>query len=144
MRNFLAAILLSMIFTHTPLLAQEETTSRTAGSGTATGQETSTAHKLAGWWEEYSPSSNIVHFSEDGTFKLMLKKDEIMNMRSLPGTWKLLEDGNLELTVTLGEKSMTRVQKLGFENGEMLLTSPDGSVTRHRRHSGVLPEAYNW
>lgn len=109
----------------------------------ATTQDAATA--LAGWWEEYAPSSNIVQFRPDGTVKVYLKKDEIGTLRTLDGTWKLENDQTtIEMVFTVRERSLTRRAQISFEGPEMVITENGSKQTRHRRHSGQLPAAYNW
>lgn len=109
----------------------------------ATPQDATTA--LAGWWEEYSPSSNIVQFLPDGTVKVYLKKDEIGTLRALDGTWKLESDQTtIEMVFTVRERKLTRRAQISFEGPEMVITENGSKKTRHRRHSGQLPAAYNW
>lgn len=103
------------------------------------------AATLAGWWEEYSPSSNIVQFRPDGTVKVYLKKDEIGTLRTLDGTWKLDSDQTtIEMVFTVRERTLTRRAQISFEGPEMVITENGSKKTRHRRHSGQLPAAYNW
>lgn len=102
------------------------------------------AAALAGWWEEYSPSSNIIQFLPDGTVRLYLKKGEIGNLRSLDGTWKLGDDkATVRMVFSVAGKSLDRSATLSFEGAEMVLTD-GGTQTRHRRHSGKLPAVYSW
>lgn len=102
------------------------------------------AAALTGWWEEYSPSSNIVQFLSDGTVRLYLKKGEIGNLRSLDGTWKLgADDASIQMVFSVSGKTLDRSAKLSFEGAEMVLTE-DGTQTRHRRHSGKLPAIFAW
>lgn len=103
------------------------------------------AQALAGWWEEYSPSSNIVYFGADGTVKLHLKKGEIGNLRTLDGTWTVADDGkSVRMIFTVNGQTLDRRAALAFPGKEMVLTDPDGTLTRHRRHSGKLPDKYVW
>lgn len=102
------------------------------------------AAALSGWWEEYSPSSNIIQFQPDGTVRLYLKKGEIGNLRSLDGSWKLGGDKTtIQMVFSVAGKTLDRSAKLSFEGAEMVLTE-DGTQTRHRRHSGKLPATYIW
>ena len=103
------------------------------------------ATALAGWWEEYSPSSNIVQFLPDGTVRLYLKKDEIGALRSLDGTWKLENNQTtIEMVFTVLGRTLNRQAQIAFEGAEMVLTDSGAKKTRHRRHSGQLPAVYRW
>ena len=100
--------------------------------------------RLTGMWMEYSPSSNLVRFERDGGTRLYLKKGEIGNLRALEGTWSVSESGILTVTYTVATKSITLEARLTFEGEEMVLTESDGAQTRHRRHTGPVPEIYLW
>ena len=106
--------------------------------------DASLGDRLVGVWREYSPSSNIVRFEKDGSTKLYLKKGEIGDLRTLDGKWIVSDDGMLSITYTVGEKSMTLQARLSFEGEEMVLTEASGERTRHRRHTGPIPEIYIW
>ncbi|GAB1264054.1 hypothetical protein [Aurantivibrio infirmus] len=99
---------------------------------------------LVGWWEEYSPSSNIIRFSPDGIVKLMLKKGEIGNLRSLDGTWEMSDDGAIQMVFSANGKTLSRNGTIIFVNDEMILIDENGSKTKHRRTTDVLPEQYVW
>lgn len=109
------------------------------GSGTG-----DPAAMVVGWWEEYSPSSNIVHFSHDGTVQLLLKKGEVGDLHSLDGTWRISHDGVLHIVFSLSGRTLARDARISFKNDEMILTEAEGTETRHRRHSGVLPGEFTW
>lgn len=100
--------------------------------------------KLTGWWKEFSPSSNLIHFAQDGSVRIMLRKGEIGNLRSLNGTWKITKKNIVHLVFHARGKTMERDEKLSFKGDEMILTNWKGAKTRHRRHSGPLPEKYDW
>lgn len=100
--------------------------------------------RLVGVWREYSPSSNVVKFDQDGTTTLYLKKGEIGDLRTLVGKWSVDDDGMLSIVYTVGEKSMTMQARLSYEGEEMVLTEASGERTQHRRHTGPIPEIYVW
>ena len=102
------------------------------------------AAKLVGWWEEYYPSSNIVHFAQDGTVKLMLKKGEIGDLHVLEGTWTILDDQVIKMSFTANGNTLVRSLKLSVTDSSMILTEADGTQTKHHRHSGELPTEYVW
>jgi uncharacterized protein (TIGR03066 family) len=110
----------------------------------ADGSSYNQSAKLIGWWEEYSPSSNLVHFTQDGTVRLLLKKGEIGNLHSLDGTWKITRGSNIQMVFSLNGKTLVRDGTLSFQSDEMLLIDKSGNKTRHRRHSGAIPEKYLW
>lgn len=100
--------------------------------------------RLVGTWREYSPSSNIVRFEKDGATTLYLKKGEIGNLRTLDGKWTVSDTGMLSIVYTVGEKSMTLQARLSYVGEEMILTEASGEQTKHRRHTGPIPEVYVW
>jgi hypothetical protein len=100
--------------------------------------------RLVGVWREYSPSSNIVRFDKDGTATLYLKKGEIGNLRTLDGKWSVDESGMLSVVYTVQGRSMTLQARLSYEGEEMVLTEAGGERTKHRRHTGPIPEIYVW
>lgn len=100
--------------------------------------------RLVGVWREYSPSSNIVRFDKDGTTTLYLKKGEIGDLRTLNGKWNVDGSGMLSIVYTVGERSMMLQARLSYEGEEMVLTEASGERTKHRRHTGPIPEIYVW
>ncbi len=102
------------------------------------------ATQLVGWWEEYSPSSNIVYFSEDGTVRLMLRKGEIGDLHELVGTWEILDNQVIQMSFSANGNTLVRDAKLTVSDDSMTLTDESGGKTRHRRHSGKLPQEYVW
>jgi hypothetical protein len=110
----------------------------------AAAADVSLGDRLVGVWREYSPSSNIVRFEKDGTTTLYLKKGEIGNLRTLDGKWTVSDTGMLSIVYTVGEKSMTLQARLSYEGEEMILTEASGEQTKHRRHTGPIPEIYVW
>jgi hypothetical protein len=110
----------------------------------AIGADSALGDRLVGVWREYSPSSNIVRFEKDGSTKLYLKKGEIGDLRTLDGKWKVSDAGMLAITYTVGEKSMTLEARLSYQGEEMILTEASGEQTKHRRHTGPIPEVYVW
>ena len=102
------------------------------------------AAKLVGWWEEYYPSSNIVHFAEDSTVRLMLRKGEIGDLHELVGTWKILDNQVIQMSFSANGNTLVRDAKLTVSDDSMTLTDESGGKTKHRRHSGKLPEEYVW
>jgi hypothetical protein len=100
--------------------------------------------RLVGVWREYSPSSNIVRFEKDGTTTLYLKKGEIGDLRTLDGKWTVSDTGTLSIVYTVGERSMTLQARLSYDGEEMILTEASGEQTKHRRHTGPIPEIYVW
>lgn len=134
--RLLVLALLGFLQPMLPAHAQEPTTrASTPDAATA----------LAGWWEEYSPSSNIVQFLPDGTVRLYLKKDEIGALRTLDGTWKLENNQTtIDMVFTVLGRTLNRSAQISFEGPEMVLTENGAKKTRHRRHSGPLPAVYRW
>src|SRR5690349_12216681 len=63
--------------------------------------------RLVGVWREYSPSSNVVKFDQDGTTTLYLKKGEIGNLRTLDGKWSVDDAGMLSIVYAVAGKTMT-------------------------------------
>ena len=110
----------------------------------AVGADSSLGDRLVGVWREYSPSSNIVRFEKDGSTKLYLKKGEIGDLRTLDGKWSVSESGMLSVIYTVGAKSMTLEARLSYQGDEMILTEASGEQTKHRRHTGPIPEIYVW
>jgi hypothetical protein len=106
--------------------------------------DASLGERLVGVWREYSPSSNVVQFDKEGNTRLYLKKGEIGNLHTLDGKWTVSDTGMLSITYTVGEKSMTLEARLSYEGEEMILTEASGEQTRHRRHTGPIPEIYVW
>jgi len=102
------------------------------------------ATRLVGWWKEYSPSSNLIHFSQDGTVKLLLKKGEIGDLHSLDGTWAIVKESNVQMVFSANGETHARDATLSFSDNEMILIEADGTETRHRRHSGAIPKKYLW
>lgn len=104
-----------------------------------------TTSMLTGYWEEYSPSSNIVLFTADGTVKIMLKKNEIGDLRTLDGKWKMVSDDTINMTLSAhGQTFFSADTKIIFRNNEMILIDKNGDQTKHRKHSGKLPPQYVW
>lgn len=138
------ALAASLAFCGFALPALQAHAQGTPAAAAAVAQDTATA--LQGWWEEYSPSSNIVQFLPDGTVKLYLKKGEIDELRSLDGTWKMESDGKtIEMLFTVRGRTLTRRAEISFDGAEMVINEKKAArPTRHRRHSGQLPEAYLW
>lgn len=100
---------------------------------------------LPGYWEEYSPSSNLVLFTADGTVKILLKKDEIGDLRTLDGKWKMLNADTINLEFSLLDRPFLSTNaKVSFRAGEMILTDKQGQETKHRRHTGKIPQQYVW
>jgi len=110
----------------------------------AIGADSALGDRLVGVWREYSPSSNIVRFEQDGSTKLYLRKGEIGDLRTLDGKWAISDDGMLSITYTVGAKSMTLHARLSYQGEEMILTEASGEQTKHRRHTGPIPEIYVW
>ncbi len=134
--QLLVLTLLALLQPMFPAHAQEAPAKASAQDASAT---------LAGWWEEYTPSSNIVQFLPDGTVRLYLKKDEIGALRTLDGTWKLANDQtSIEMVFTVLGRTLNRQAQISFEGAEMVLTDSGAKKTRHRRHSGQLPAVYRW
>ena len=75
----------------------------------------SSEEALAGWWEEYAPAPNIVHFGADGTVSLYLKPGEVGTLRKMVGTWKIQKGGLLQMRWAarwcVGSASRSRAQK---------------------------------
>lgn len=99
--------------------------------------------ELVGLWMEYKPSVNLISFTGDGKVKLFLKKGEVGDLRAMHGTWTV-KNGVMSATFTVNDVPISNAGKVSFDNGEMLLTDGNGVVTRHRRHSGAIPEHYIW
>ncbi len=99
---------------------------------------------LVGWWEEYAPSSNIVHFGADGTVVLYLKQGEVGPLRGLKGSWKIEDDGALQMRFVVRGHTQNSRLNVTFPGSEMVLEDANGVLTKHRRHSGKLPESYLW
>ena len=107
-------------------------------------KEVSLREDLVGMWEEVSPSSNLVLFAKDGSWKLYLKKGEISDFRSLNGEWTLSYDRKLTIKFTMMGQTKTMSAKLSFDSDEMVLTDNEGIETRHRRHNGPIPKRFQW
>ncbi|EJE49458.1 hypothetical protein PMI14_05977 [Acidovorax sp. CF316] len=144
LRHWLRPLALAALaFSSFALPALQAHAQSTRPAASAVVQDTATA--LVGWWEEYSPSSNIVQFLPDGTVRLYLKKGEIDALRSLDGTWKVASDPTgIEMVFTVRGRTLTRRAQISFEGPEMVIHEGKTQPTRHRRHSGQLPEAYLW
>lgn len=99
---------------------------------------------LVGWWEEYAPSSNIVHFRADGMVALYLKQGEVGPLHELKGTWEIEGDGSLQMRFVVRGHTQNSRLEVSFPGTEMVLKDANGILTRHRRHSGKLPESYLW
>jgi uncharacterized protein (TIGR03066 family) len=100
--------------------------------------------KVVGMWQEFHPGDNLVYFAKDGTWKLFLKKGEIGDERALNGTWKISKEGVLTVVVKVGDKEQKDSTQVRFEGDEMVLSSKSTKETRHRRHTGPIPERFNW
>jgi hypothetical protein len=110
----------------------------------ATETKTEQAAKLVGWWKEYYPSSNLVQFTPDGTVRLMLRKGEIGDLHELVGTWEILDNQVIQMSFSANGKTLVRDAKLTVSDDSMTLTDENGGKTKHRRHSGKLPNEYVW
>ena len=100
------------------------------------------AQKLVGLWHEYSPSDNLVNFAADGRITMYLRKGEIGDPHTLEGQWTA-SNGMLTVKFTAEGQSIEQSTKLSFEGDEMILTDK-GEVTKHRRHAGALPAWTQW
>jgi len=100
--------------------------------------------QLIGMWVETHPRDHIVHFAEDGSWKLHLKKNELADYHSLEGTWTISPDGKLRVTLHLNGKTQIFSTRMKFNGEELLLVDDNGTETRHRRHQGALPERFQW
>lgn len=102
------------------------------------------ASTLVGRWEEFTPSSNIVEFVADGTIKLYLTKGEVGTLHTLDGTWKMEDGDSVRMVFSVDGRTLARTAKLSFSGQEMVLTDGGGRQSKHRRHSGKLPDKYVW
>lgn len=100
--------------------------------------------QIVGWWEEYSPSSNLVNFTGDGTVKLLLRQGEIGDLHSLEGTWKLSETGVIHIVFSVNGQTIEKDCQVSFRGNDLIFTEADGQETKHRRHSGIPPKEYVW
>ena len=102
------------------------------------------ATKLLGMWREFSPGDNLVEF-KPGTVSMLLRKGEIQDLHTMDGTWTLSPDGTtLTLTFKVGGQDRTLSATLAFTGDEMVLTDDTRIPTRHRRHTGPLPDWAKW
>jgi uncharacterized protein (TIGR03066 family) len=99
--------------------------------------------KLVGVWHEYSPSDNLVSFTADGRVTMYLRKGEIADLHTLDGAWTV-SNGMLMVKFTAMGRSIEQTNKLTFAGDEMILTDDKGEETKHRRHTGALPEWTQW
>lgn len=107
-------------------------------------QASENAQRLAGMWEEFSPSHNFVRFGKDGSWELYLRKGEIGELHSLKGNWELSDDMVLSITFGVGDFSRTLKARVEFRNDEMVVIDGKGTETRHHRYEKELPAAYRW
>ncbi len=108
---------------------------------------TATEQQLVGTWEEYAPSSNVVQFYPDRTFRLYLTKEEgdQLQMHWIGATWAVSPEGTLTMIFSGNGKSFTRSIKLVFEEKEMWLVEEESrGTTKHRRLTGDIPAKYRW
>jgi len=70
------------------------------------------------------------YFMDEGKFKMISNMSGSGTMDTIEGTW-ILENGELKLTLKLGERLIDVIWKAEFKENAMHLTrvSPDGSVT---------------
>jgi hypothetical protein len=103
------------------------------------------AEQLVGLWNEYSPSTNYVNFSQDGTLQLLLKKGEIGDLHVLDGVWSITEKSDLQITMSMnGKVFYSKSARLVFRDQEMIMIDENGVETKHRRREGKAPSEYNW
>jgi hypothetical protein len=107
----------------------------------ATAQDSAT--RLLGLWREFSPGDNLIEFT-GGKFLRYLRKGEIGDRRLLEGDWQLSADGSISMRFTLEGRTFSQRGTLTFAGDEMVLTDRQGNATRHRRHSGPLPDWAQW
>lgn len=132
MRRFLITFFASLFLLITPAIAADEPAPITGAA-------------LDGYWQEYSPSNNLIQLTADGKVKILLKKGEIADFHSLDGTWVISTDNNIKMDFFVGGKLMTSVTgKIIIKGDEMILLDPDGSETKHRKHIGELPKEFVW
>lgn len=123
------------------------TTSSTMPRTESSGDRLASARiRLIGQWEEFLPSRNFIDFFEDGRVVVYLKQGEIGDRKTLEGTWSVEDENRLRVDFTVNGQTFGRTAGLRFEKSEMLLQELDetGSITRHRRREGELPEDYRW
>jgi hypothetical protein len=98
--------------------------------------------RMVGMWDELPPGENLVSFTKEGACKIYLKKGEIGDLRSLDGTWVIDSDGKLQITFSVNGQTIDQKATIKFEGEEMILTDEGGTATRHRRHTGPIPDKY--
>ena len=98
--------------------------------------------RVVGLWDELPPGENLVSFAKEGACKIYLKKGEIGDLRSMDGTWTIGGDGKLEITFSINGQTIAQKATIKFDGEEMILTDDGGIVTRHRRHSGPIPDKF--
>jgi uncharacterized protein (TIGR03066 family) len=109
-----------------------------ASMGSAALAAAGDAERLVGFWREIGRSEALIEFTANGKVTAYFPKAR--TAKRLDGVWKLDPDGNITMTFTLGRRSMTQKGTLSFEGEAMVLTDQSGDKTRHRRHSGPLPD----
>jgi hypothetical protein len=127
--------------------AQAETTTPAVEAAPNDGDSTrllSYRVRIVGEWEEFAPSRNYVDFFADGRVVLYLKKGEVGDLKTLNGTWSLQDENQLRVAFDINGRSIEQISTLGFERDALLLIDANGTVTRHRKRSGPLPEEYRW
>jgi len=100
--------------------------------------------QVSGVWLETHPRDHIVIFADDGSWKLHLKKGELSTLHTLTGTWTIAPDGRVKVTLNLNGKTQAFTSAVKFDGDEMTLIDADGTQTRHKRHTGPLPERFQW
>lgn len=93
--------------------------------------------KLIGIWQEVDGEQSIVEFFEDGSFSMRLEEGEIGSLENLNGKWIILKDGRIKMDISMLGMTHSEVGKLDFADKEMIITTDDGGVSRHKRLQAI-------